>query len=853
MANLGNAWHIPTNPEPRGTGGMLDPVGGLVPDTAVTILSGNQFQGGGGNPGNQLGDGSAVFVRRQAAPDWTMLPMTFRSAVDNNKYFAAEIPADVLAEGEVVEYYLRIPYDDHDTTFLHLAGGQSATTGDESVAQGAPYSFAVESSAVRGRWGPVFALPNVAVHAHLLFTGEVLFWGRRDTPDLGLDEHFCTPHVWDPATGAITATPQPRSAAGTINLFCSGHTQLADGRVLVVGGHIKDSEGLSQTCTYQPGPTPGGTWTASADMGNGRWYPSAVTLSSGAALVLSGSFSSTPDGPTETNFDTQVWSDGRLASTAAALPDESMQGLPFELYPRVHVASNGQVVMTGSLATTWSLNLAGAGTWAQIASHATGQRDYCPSVLYDTDKIIYIGGGNAEAGGAPSAEVDLLDLTAIPPRWEQATAMQFPRRQHNGTLLPDGTVLVTGGTRGGDGIGPDSTRFNNLAAGQPVHVAELWDPATNRWTELAAESVDRCYHSTALLLPDATVLSAGGGEYRPGQPGTDPNDPNDPQDSHRDAQIFSPPYLFKGPQPEITTAPEAVDYGATFAVDTPDAADIGKVSWVRLGSVTHSFNVNQRINFLAFEVDGAALKVTAPASEALCPPGHYMLFIVSKEGVPSVARIVQIGADVAVQAAAAAAAAPPIAAAPLDAAARQAAVVAAATGTAVVVGVTSTCPYGLGACWGGAHEALLSLAGVQAVDPIPDADDSTATVFLTDDGLPALDQWGAEFTKIVNGRYELRGVEVTISGPVEAQGGGLVIAAAGSRPQVALGPITAADKVQLSRPTEGPAPLAPDEADAFDRLGAEVRANPGGRQATVTGPLTQLDSGYRLEVRWFTV
>jgi galactose oxidase len=94
---------------------------------------------------------------------------------------------------------------------------------------------------------------------------------------------------------------------------------------------------------------------------------------------------------------------------------------------------------------------------------------------------------------------------------------------------------------------------------------------------LAAESVDRCYHATAVLLPDATVLSAGSGEFRP-----TPTTENDPKDSHRDGQVFSPPYLFKGVRPVITSAPSSVFYGQAFSVGTPQPAEIGQVTWVRL-------------------------------------------------------------------------------------------------------------------------------------------------------------------------------------------------------------------------------------------------------------------------------
>jgi galactose oxidase len=235
---------------------------------------------------------------------------------------------------------------------------------------------------------------------------------------------------------------------------------------------------------------------------------------------------------------------------------------------------------------------------------------------------------------------------------------------------------------------------------------------------MADEAVDRCYHSTAVLLPDATVLSAGSGEG-----GSDPNA------SHREAQIFYPPYLFRGARPEIISAPSHVEYSEEFGVDVI-ASDVGMVSWIRLSSVTHAFNQNQRINYLDFAVEDGHLKIRAPAKPELCPPGHYMLFILTKEGVPSKASIVHIGAlaprehGISDKVAAVR---------PLRE--RQVAIETSNAGMRVVVGLTSTCPYGLGACWGGAHEALKRLSGVRAVAPIPNGDDSTADVYVGPDAL----------------------------------------------------------------------------------------------------------------------
>jgi hypothetical protein len=133
-------------------------------------------------------------------------------------------------------------------------------------------------------------------------------------------------------------------------------------------------------------------------------------------------------------------------------------------------------------------------------------------------------------------------------------------------------------------------------------------------------------------LPDGRVLSAGGGE-----PATWPDGGN-----NANAQVYSPPYLFKGARPSITSAPKAVKYGQKFTVKTATASRIKKVTWIRLSSVTHSFNTTQRINYLSFSQAAGGLTVTAPANGKLAPPGHYLLFILNELGVPSRAEIVQI-------------------------------------------------------------------------------------------------------------------------------------------------------------------------------------------------------------------
>jgi glycosidase len=778
-------------------------------------------------------------------------------APDKSDWTAAtSITLDILAPDNSVRASLTVKRDTPTGTALQTTASQTGFHTLRLTASGTPETNAapkytlsatytsepvfqpvVQAAAhnVKGLWSPVFKMSNVAVHAHLLSTGKVLYWGRRakpgDTVFASLNEHETHPFIWDPATRTSTPTPQPKDQAGNnINLFCSGHTILADGRVMVTGGHLFDSEGIKQSTIYDPQSN---SWSAGPLMNDGRWYPTAVTLADGGVLVCSGSFTTgTPQPPPNnmpilTNMIPQVWHNGPWQSLT------NFVGLP--LYPRMHVAPDGRVFMSGTNAESFFFDTRNQGTWSPSAVRHAGNRDYCPSVMYDVGKIVYIGGGNDEGTGLPSNIVEVIDLNKNPPAWRVVQAMHFRRRQHNATILPDGTVLVTGGTQGAG--------FDDLDPGKPVHTAELWDPVSEQWTVLGDEQVDRCYHSTAVLLPDATVLSAGGGEY---QPVASIIASNDPKDSHADGQIFSPPYLFKGKRPVITSAPTSVRHGQAFDVGTDTPEQIKKVSLVRLASVTHSFDQNQRINFLVPTPKAGAITVTTPPNGNVCPPGHYMLFLLNEALVPSVARIIKIEAlPTATAAAVTRPALHVIGSAEMDAE-----MTARAGRPPVVVGLTSMCPYGLAACWGGAYSALTELSGVESVRPVADAKHSVAFVYLDNDGLPDVEDWPAEFARAANGSYGWRGVEVTLQGGIEKADGQWMLSADASRPAVALAPLQPGAKVQLDMENGVPRPLPEAEKQAYANLVGRAQGTPG-QSVTVTGPLKKTDAGYVLEVRKF--
>lgn len=211
-------------------------------------------------------------------------------------------------------------------------------------------------------------------------------------------------------------------------------------------------------------------------------------------------------------------------------------------------------------------------------------------------------------------------MTATNPQWRAVTSMTYPRTYGNLTVLPDGNVLESGG-------GTTTAPKDIANAVLPV---ELWNPNTETWTTLAPMGAPRLYHSTALLLPDARVLIAGGGRWDADPVSTD----------QLSAELFAPPYLFKGTRPVITSAPSTLSYNGAFTVQTPDAARIAKVTLVATGAVTHAIDMSQRYLPLAFTAGSGSLTVTAPANANLAPPGYYMLFILDTNGVPSVAAMV---------------------------------------------------------------------------------------------------------------------------------------------------------------------------------------------------------------------
>ncbi len=505
-------------------------------------------------------------------------------------------------------------------TLQFTAGGNSVTSSPVDVS-------ALPSEATTGKWGTVVNWDIVPLHISLLPTGKVIGWGKFE--DGGAMGSMATiPRLWDPASGN-PPTSAKLVPADTM-LFCSGHTQMPDGRLMVSGGHKQDDVGIDNTNIFDPQTE---SWVPGLPkMAHGRWYPTVTVLPDGRMLTMAGR-----DSSGHVVEIPEIWEGNQWVE----LPGGN--GIEIPYYPRNFVPPTGptdRIFMAGErVRSRWfevdASSAGGRGRWTNGPTHIYQfNRDYGTAVMYEPGKILYAGGGGNKNWGqtpdlkddVPTATAEKIDLNAASPSWSSAGSMAFRRRHLNSTILPDGQVLITGGTTGGG--------FVDINTGDAARAAELWNPTTNQWTTLASNSVMRVYHSVSLLLPDGTVLHGASGNAFAGAARV-------PDENNH--EIFSPPYMFKGARPTITAvSASSVSYGQTFSVATPNAAQITEVRWIHIGSVTHAFDAGQRANKLTFTPTATGVDVTAPDRAQLAPPGHYLVFILNRNGVPSAGKIVQV-------------------------------------------------------------------------------------------------------------------------------------------------------------------------------------------------------------------
>ena len=471
---------------------------------------------------------------------------------------------------------------------------------------------------VQGQWSTQSTqMPINPVHAALLRNGKILvIAGSGNCPPSQAGCPAGAPYGSSNSSGAGVYDP----VAGTFtqltlswDMFCNGMVVLPDGRPFINSGTIQYDPffGSLKSSIFDPSTN---AFTDVQNMAHGRWYPTLTTLGDGRVMTFSGL---TETG--NTNTTVEIYTVGSGWST----PVDA--GWTPPLYPRMHLLPNGKVFYSGS-GTSSALFNPSTLTWTRnvATTNYSGQRTYGTSVLLpltpanNYDPKVMIMGGNSPA----TATTEIIDLNAATPKWTTGPSMSQARIEMNAVILPTGRVLALGGS-----INDEDTSTLSLNA-------DLYNPATNTFSSAGANSFQRLYHSVALLLPDATVWVAGGNPTRGSYA--------------RQMEIYKPAYLFNSSggaatRPSISSAPSSIGWGNTFTVQTPDAANISSVVLVRNGSVTHAFNMDQRLVGMSFTAGTGALAVTAPPNGNIAPPGWYMLFLLNSAGVPSVATFVQLG------------------------------------------------------------------------------------------------------------------------------------------------------------------------------------------------------------------
>jgi galactose oxidase len=477
---------------------------------------------------------------------------------------------------------------------LHVLGLLYCTTADAQVE-------------IEGMWDQPFSLPTHPEQMAVLPSGKVLMWPwapERRTPRHG------PLALWNPQDGSSEAF------RGSGIESASGLAFQPDGVLLIAGGDMPRGgvDGNPKSFIFD---FTSETLSRIENMSSGRVFPSATTLGNGQIIVMAGLNENKRVNAVPELYDGSAWS-----ALPRARSGEST-GPTFQF-----LLSDGRIFRAGPERLSDWLD-PDTFQWSKIPRKYRNQVRYRgAAVMYAPDKILLTGGCPAYNCNdtPPLSSAEVIDLNASDPAWRKIQDMTFSRHSHHATLLPDGTVLITGGT-GNEGLA------NDVAAG--VLEVELWNPASMTFSAMAPMDEPRHFQSAAVLLPDGRVFLAGG------KFGTNPSDADDAEFSWT-GQIFSPPYLFKGERPLITSCPDEIRYGYKLQLEMEKTFVIEAVSLMGLSASSQNWNGTQRICPLEFEQEGQGLAITTPDSPNLAPPGFYLLFILDSKGVPSEGQMVQL-------------------------------------------------------------------------------------------------------------------------------------------------------------------------------------------------------------------
>ncbi|RPF35902.1 galactose oxidase-like domain-containing protein [Streptomyces sp. TLI_185] len=527
---------------------------------------------------------------------------------------------------------------DRITWGVSVYGTGSATTDDYTMDQVPDVTppatcTGTADECANGRWDVLPTQnPVRSMHSVVLNNGKVLLIAGSGNSEENFNAGTFTSAVYNPADGSYKVIPTPK------DMFCSGHIQLQDGRVLVLSGNkafpaadgSHGYEGYKDSYIFDPKTE---TYSRTNDLNDGHWYPSATELGNGDVVSFGGLREDSTGSVTA-----EYWSNAQQKWLALWQVNQTWSY--WGLYPSMILMQDGRLFYSGS--HVFGNNIPGTGSAvydynANTVTQVPGlqnkdQRDQSASVLLppaQNQKVLTLGGGNIESNPEANRLTDVIDLKQANPSYVAgppipqgtvdlgngpvAETGNQGKMYVSAVLLPDGKVLETGGG------------LHNRA--NPVHEASLYDPDTNTFDPVAADPQARGYHSSAFLLPDGRVMATG-------------DNPGNGTWNHN-VSIYTPPYLLKGERPTITSMINSEwHYGDTqrITVDHP----VVKAELIRPAAVTHSSDPNQRFVDLPLSVDGNNVDLNVTSNPNVAPPGWYMLFAVDANGVPSVAKWVHL-------------------------------------------------------------------------------------------------------------------------------------------------------------------------------------------------------------------